>query len=538
MGKRVDFSARTVITPDPNLAIDEVGVPRTIARNLTFPEIVTPFNIDKLQGLVNNGPAELPGARYIIRTDGLRLDLRQPNVQKHLQPGYKVERHVQDGDIVMFNRQPSLHKMSIMGHRIKIMPYSTFRMNLSCTSPYNADFDGDEMNLHVMQSHETRAECSEIMLTPRCIVSPQSNKPVMGIVQDTLLGSRGFTRRDNFLKKDIVMNLVMHLDSFTGNLPIPAILKPEQLWTGKQIMSLYLPKIHLAKFANAHPDDEKDELSVGDTRVIIDNGEHLAGMLDKKTLGTSGGGLIHVIFNEYGPSGARAFFGCHQRCSASSSTLARPGSSLLWLSAALPLCSPGGRGIETRHPPQCHQPLDRQPLLLYRCQASIEPNTSGPPYDPPCPPALGPHVTLHAHQPWAPCDPPCPPALGLHVALHAHQRWAPCDPGRHRRHDRRREDDGRHCRHDRGEQEGGQGARRARAVGAARVSAGSHDARVLREVRQPGTSVSQPARPVSQQASQSASQASQPARSASQVSQPTGSVSQPVSQSARMQSSE
>jgi len=202
MGKRVDFSARTVITPDPNLAIDEVGVPRSMCRNLTYPEIVTPFNIEKLQKLVANGPSELPGARYIIRNDGIRIDLRLPNVQKHLQPGYKVERHVQDGDIVMFNRQPSLHKMSIMGHRIKIMPYSTFRMNLSCTTPYNADFDGDEMNMHVLQSMETRAECSEIMLVPRCVVSPQSNKPCMGIVQDTLLGSRGFTSRNTFLEKD------------------------------------------------------------------------------------------------------------------------------------------------------------------------------------------------------------------------------------------------------------------------------------------------------------------------------------------------
>jgi DNA-directed RNA polymerase II subunit RPB1 len=313
MGKRVDFSARTVITPDPNLAIDEVGVPRSIARNLTYPEIVTNFNIHKLQELVNNGPAELPGARYIIRNDGLRLDLRLPHVQKHLQPGYKVERHVQDGDIVMFNRQPSLHKMSIMGHRIKIMPYSTFRMNLSVTTPYNADFDGDEMNLHVMQSMETRAECSEIMLVPRCIVSPQSNKPVMGIVQDTLLGSRGFTKRDCFLEKDLVMSLVMHLDNFTGVLPIPAVLKPKQLWTGKQIMSLFLPKVHIYKFANGHPDDEEDELSVGDTRVVIDDGELLCGMLDKKTLGTSSGGLVHVIYNEYGPRGARAFLGCHQR---------------------------------------------------------------------------------------------------------------------------------------------------------------------------------------------------------------------------------
>jgi len=313
MGKRVDFSARTVITPDPNLAIDEVGVPRSIARNLTYPEIVTPFNKDKLQELVNNGPIDLPGARYIIRSDGLRLDLRQQHAQRHLQYGYKVERHIQDGDIVMFNRQPSLHKMSIMCHRVKILPYSTFRMNLSVTSPYNADFDGDEMNLHVMQSMETRAEAAEIMAVPRCIVSPQGNKPVMGIVQDTLLGSRGFTRRDTFIEKDLAMNLVMHLDSFDGDLPVPAILKPRPLWTGKQIQSLFLPNVNLYRFSMAHPDDEDDELSPGDTRVIIEAGELLAGMLDKKSLGTSAGSLIHIIFNEYGPRGARAFIGAHQR---------------------------------------------------------------------------------------------------------------------------------------------------------------------------------------------------------------------------------
>jgi len=313
MGKRVDFSARTVITGDPNLAIDEVGVPRTIARNLTYPEVVTPFNIDRLQELVDNGPLELPGARYIIRSDGMRLDLRMPSVQKHLQYGYKVERMVEDGDIVMFNRQPSLHKMSIMSHRVKIMPYSTFRLNLSVTTPYNADFDGDEMNLHVMQSMETRAEASEIMSVARCVVSPQSNKPVMGIVQDTLLGSRGFTKRDTFLRKDMMMNLVMHLDTFTGKLPVPAILKPEPLWTGKQAQSLILPDFSMARFANGHPDDETDELSPGDTRVVIDRGELLCGMLDKKSLGTGAGGVIHTIANEFGPQGVRAFIGAHQR---------------------------------------------------------------------------------------------------------------------------------------------------------------------------------------------------------------------------------
>ena len=109
-----------------------------------------------------------------------------------------------DGDFVLFNRQPSLHKMSIMGHRIKIMPYSTFRLNLSVTSPYNADFDGDEMNMHVPQSFETKAEVLELMMVPKCIVSPQSNRPVMGIVQDTLLGCRKITKRDTFITKVIL----------------------------------------------------------------------------------------------------------------------------------------------------------------------------------------------------------------------------------------------------------------------------------------------------------------------------------------------
>lgn len=113
----------------------------------------------------------------------------------------QVERHLNDGDFVLFNRQPSLHKMSIMGHRIKIMPYSTFRLNLSVTSPYNADFDGDEMNMHVPQSFETRAEVLELMMVPKCIVSPQANRPVMGIVQDTLLGCRKITKRDTFIDK-------------------------------------------------------------------------------------------------------------------------------------------------------------------------------------------------------------------------------------------------------------------------------------------------------------------------------------------------
>lgn len=243
MGKRVDFSARTVITGDPNLSIDEVGVPRSVAMNLTFPETVTALNLEEMKKLVACGPYEHPGARYILRADGTRFDLRycqgNPAAQQ-LEIGDRVERHMKDNDFVLFNRQPSLHKMSIMGHRAKILPWSTFRLNLSVTSPYNADFDGDEMNLHLAQSHETRAEIKHLMLVPKQIVSPQGNKPVMGIVQDSLLGIAKFTRRDSFLTRDEIMNLLVWIPYWNGILPVPAILKPKPLWTGKQVITRLL----------------------------------------------------------------------------------------------------------------------------------------------------------------------------------------------------------------------------------------------------------------------------------------------------------
>jgi DNA-directed RNA polymerase II subunit RPB1 len=310
MGKRVDFSARTVITPDPILSIDQVGVPRTVAMNLTYPEIVTPFNIDRLTDMVNNGPDTHPGAKYIIRTDGVRFDIRRMRkaADRYLEFGYRVERHLLDGDVVIFNRQPSLHKMSMMGHRIKIMPYSTFRLNLSCTTPYNADFDGDEMNLHVPQSLETRAEVLELMMVPRQVVAANANKPVMGIVQDTLVGSRLMTKRDTFLEKDLLMNTIMWLKAFDGKIPIPTILKPKPLWTGKQVFSLFLPNVNLEREANLHDGDkDPNPNSFADTRVIIQQGELLAGILDKKSLGNVSGSIIHTVWLEHGPEATRNF---------------------------------------------------------------------------------------------------------------------------------------------------------------------------------------------------------------------------------------
>ncbi|XP_063375717.1 DNA-directed RNA polymerase II subunit RPB1-like [Cydia amplana] len=312
MGKRVDFSARTVITPDPNLRIDQVGVPKSIAQNLTFPELVTPFNIDKMQELVRRGPSQYPGAKYIVRDNGDRIDLRfhpKPS-DLHLQFGYKVERHLRDDDLVIFNRQPTLHKMSMMGHRVKVLPWSTFRMNLSCTSPYNADFDGDEMNLHVPQSMETRAEVENIHITPRQIITAQSNKPVMGIVQDTLTAVRKMTKRDVFLTKEQLMNLVMFLPIWDGKIPKPCILKPQALWSGKQLFTLIIPgKLNMMAMHSDEDNGTDKWISPGDTKVVVENGELLTGILCKKSLGASAGSLLHICVLELGHEIAGQFYG-------------------------------------------------------------------------------------------------------------------------------------------------------------------------------------------------------------------------------------
>ncbi|KAJ7724988.1 DNA-directed RNA polymerase II, subunit 1 [Mycena maculata] len=260
MGKRVDFSARTVITGDPNLELDEVGVPRSIAMNLTYPERVTPYNINYLQELVRNGPTAYPGARYVVRDTGERIDLRyNKRADAFLQYGWIVERHLKDGDFVLFNRQPSLHKMSMMSHRVKLMPYSTFRLNLSVTPPYNADFDGDEMNMHVPQSEETRAELSQIAWVPRQIISPQANKPVMGI----------FT---------LLQNILLWVPEWDGAVPVPAIIKPKPL--------LVIPRgINIHRGSDDKPSNKS-----------IPNGEIIYGLVKKDTVGAAQGGLVHVLF--------------------------------------------------------------------------------------------------------------------------------------------------------------------------------------------------------------------------------------------------
>jgi DNA-directed RNA polymerase II subunit RPB1 len=313
MGKRVNFSARTVITADPNLSIDQVGVPRSIALTLTFPEIVTRFNKEELTQLVRKGPDEWPGAKSVIRRDGVRIAIGDNNKDIiQLEDGWIVERHLRDDDVVLFNRQPSLHKMSIMGHRAKVLDWSTFRLNLSVTTPYNADFDGDEMNLHLPQSLAAKADANELMMVPRNIVTPQSNRNVMGIVQDALLGVTRMTKRDVFVDKEVLMNTLMWLpDNWDRDIPAPAILKPKPLWTGKQLFSLICPNINYKGKSKNHAepkiDDYKDPFNFLDSEVLIHGGMLLQGIVDKNTVGASGGSMVHVCWLQKGWEETRRF---------------------------------------------------------------------------------------------------------------------------------------------------------------------------------------------------------------------------------------
>ncbi len=317
MGKRVDFTARSVITADPNISIDQLGVPERIAINMTIPERVTMYNRIKLIKLINNGPYTYPGARYIIRntsSDELpeKIDLRVIAISSIvLKIGDIVERHLMDDDYVLFNRQPSLHKMSMMGHKVKVLPGLTFRLNLSVTTPYNADFDGDEMNMHVPQSIEASTEVSELMMTNKVIVSSQHNRPVMGIVQDALLASFLMTRRDVFLDRRVFFNTVVSITDY--KLPKPAIMiidhktkTVKEYWTGKQALSLAIPR-HVN--AISIPKGEKiEDLSPNDTYIQIISGQIISGSIGKTIIGNKEGSIIHTVFNDLGPEVSKNMF--------------------------------------------------------------------------------------------------------------------------------------------------------------------------------------------------------------------------------------
>ncbi|KAL0324389.1 UNVERIFIED_CONTAM: DNA-directed RNA polymerase III subunit [Sesamum calycinum] len=251
-GKRVEYTGRTVISPDPNLKISEVAIPILMARILTYPERVSHHNIEKLRQCVRNGPNKYPGAKFIRQPDGTEISLMFSSRKRHadeLKYGYIVDRHLEDGDIVLFNRQPSLHRMSIMSHRARIMPWRTLRFNESVCNPYNADFDGDEMNMHVPQTEEARTEALMLMGVQNNLCTPKNGEILVASTQDFLTSSFLITRKDTFYDRASFSLMCSYMGDAMDpiDLPTPALVKCTSLaCSSNELLFLICDETHYA----------------------------------------------------------------------------------------------------------------------------------------------------------------------------------------------------------------------------------------------------------------------------------------------------
>ncbi|XP_033315278.1 DNA-directed RNA polymerase I subunit RPA1 [Bombus bifarius] len=343
MGKRVNFAARSVITPDPNLNIDEIGIPEAFAMKLTYPTPVTPWNVVQLRQLVLNGPNIHPGAVMVEHEDGSiqrisntnavqreaiakRLLTTSDKANKFFKGIKIIHRHLQNGDILLLNRQPTLHKPSIMAHKARILKgEKTLRLHYANCKAYNSDFDGDEMNAHYPQNELARSEGYNIANVSNQYLVPKDGTPLSGLIQDHMVSGVRLTVRGTFFPREDYMQLVYAaLSTIQDNIILlpPSIIKPVPLWSGKQIVSTVIiniippnqARINLtanAKISVKEWQGEKarrwkcgteflDPKTMSEAEVIIRNGELLCGVLDKTHYGATPFGLVHCIFELYG----------------------------------------------------------------------------------------------------------------------------------------------------------------------------------------------------------------------------------------------
>jgi len=274
-GKRVNYSGRTVISPDPNLKINEVGVPFQIAKVVTVSESVTDMNMENMIKLIKKGN-EWPGANYITRPDGRKKRITkelEEELIEEIKPGYRIERHLNDGDVVLFNRHPSLHKASLMAHFVRVLPGRTFRMHPAAAFPYNADYDGDEMNIHSPQTEEARAEAKELLDVKQNLFSPKNNTNYVGCIVDAITGN--YVLGNSELTKEVA-NQLLYRSGIDAQVTKKTI-------SGTELFSMLLPKL-----------DFKNK------SIEIKNGKIINGVIDASLLSSEDGELVKVIDRKYG----------------------------------------------------------------------------------------------------------------------------------------------------------------------------------------------------------------------------------------------
>ncbi|KAJ6628876.1 hypothetical protein B0H10DRAFT_2209314 [Mycena sp. CBHHK59/15] len=355
MGKRVNYAARSVISPDVNIEPNEIGVPPVFAQKLTFPEPVTPANFHEMRQRVITGPKGYPGATLVEYEDGHQVLLDKLTVEQRtaianqlLTPqenengtfgrrglytrtaaiNKKVYRHLRDGDILILNRQPTLHKPSMMAHRARVLKgEKTIRMHYANCNSYNADFDGDEMNIHFPQNQVSRAEAMMIANTDNQYLVPTSGNPLRGLIQDHVVAGVWMTSQDAFFTREEYFQLLYgalrpedEVDERgrLSTLP-PTIWKPTPLWTGKQIISTVLKNVTPVNVEGLNLNAETKvpgHLWGNDSRedkVVFMDGELLCGVLDKAAFGASDYGLVHSVYELYGADTAGKLLGILSR---------------------------------------------------------------------------------------------------------------------------------------------------------------------------------------------------------------------------------
>jgi DNA-directed RNA polymerase I subunit RPA1 len=349
MGKRVNYAARSVISPDPFLAPGQIGVPPFIARKLTFPELVTPHNVEQLRAAVINGADVYPGATAVESEAGRVVQLGSLSLQKRTalaktllaapsaatsaaagrgRPGAKaVYRHLIDGDVLLTNRQPTLHKPGVMAHSARVLAgQRTIRMHYANCATFNADFDGDEINLHLPQEHHGRAEAYGIVAADQQFCVPTDGKPIRGLIQDHVVGGVLLTKRSTFLTREQFAHLLytaslalpgglpkrtlgprpalLIIDGgLSLKLPVPAILKPAALWSGKQVLTCLLDMLAdgrppLTTAAKGKVPDDYWGVESGEDTLTVHRGVVISGVIDKNMFAKYG--LVHAVAELYG----------------------------------------------------------------------------------------------------------------------------------------------------------------------------------------------------------------------------------------------
>jgi DNA-directed RNA polymerase subunit A' len=301
-GKRVNFAARSTVTPDPFIKISEVGIPKEIADELTVPERVTEWNKKELKSLIK----DTNKAIYVIRPDETKKKVEESNreeLAEELDVSFRIERKLQDQDIVLFNRQPSLHRLSMLAHTVRVMPGKTFRINPIVCKPYNADFDGDEMNIHVPQTEEGKGEAKELMFARDQVISPRFGAPVIILDEDGVSGAFVLTMKATEFSREEAMQYFFEMG-------LTSLPKPDRgkNYSGKLVFSQMLPKDMNLEFKTnmckiiqktmpcKNCTKEKCEY---DGYLKIKDGKLLCGVVDKECLGEVSGKLIDALARNY-----------------------------------------------------------------------------------------------------------------------------------------------------------------------------------------------------------------------------------------------